>query len=348
MTLVGVVGVLALAGAPSAATRAAAQGRPAARALFFVRLPYATAAAAALGIAAGILALARPSPLSAALGVGALVLPLFVGGDVYPAHLIGSKRFGTYLRFQLLVQTLTLLAVVAAVAADPHAPWLAVAAVGGLTGIVQLRGLARLPHRRLEAGDLAYAKKLTALAMLAVVDVRLDILLSGFVLGAREASFVAVARTLPTLGKRIWEVGYQPLFVRLSELGEREALQRARRLRWPILAVLGTFAAVGVLAVPWLIPAVYGHRFHGAVHLSQLLLVAMVLMAAAYPEEVFFKAHGRFDRLTRVYVTLPVISFALLPPLVLLLGLTGIGVEALLVAAVDVVMILWLARGDGR
>ncbi len=344
LAIVGLAGIVALAGSPSSATRAAAQGRAAARGLFRARLPYAFAAAALLGAAGGVLWIVRQDALGPGLIAAAAVLPLFVGGDVYPAHLIGARRFGDFLLFQLVLQASTLLAVLAAVALAPGSPWLAVLAIGGLTGLVQLRGLVRLPPHPLDLGDLAYARRLTVLTILTTLDVRLDILLAGFLLGPRDASFVAVARTLPTLGKRIWEIVYQPLFVRIASLGEADALREARRLRWPILAVLGGFAAAGAAIAPWLIPALYGPPFRTAVHLSQLLLLATALIAAGYPEEVFFKAHGRFRELTRIYTILPLLSFAALPPLILTLGIIGIGVEALLVAVVYIALIVWLAR----
>jgi O-antigen/teichoic acid export membrane protein len=348
LTIAGVASVAAFGGAPNAALRAAAQGRQAARQLFRMRLPYTLGTAALLAAAAGAVALARPGPLAAALGAAALVLPLFTAGDVFPAQLIGARRFRDFLRFQVVLQATTLVAVCAAVLVAPESPWLAVLAIGGLTGLLQLRGLVTLPRADADPIDLSYARKITALSILMTIDVRFDILLVGFMLGTREAAFVAVARTLPTLGKRVWEILYQPYFVRVARAPEHEALRYARRLRWPLLGVLGSFAAVGAGLAPWLIPAVYGGSFGSVVPLSQLLLLAMVLTAAGYPEEVFFRAHGRFGRLTPLYIMLPLVSFATLPPLVVLLGIVGIGVEALLVAVVYLVAILVLARREVR
>lgn len=348
LTVVGLASVAAFGGAASAATRAAAQGRPAARALFRLRLPYALATAAVLAAPVAALAILRPGPLSAGLAAGAVVLPLMTAGDVYPAHLVGSRRYGDFLRFQVVLQTTTLVGVVAAVVVAPDAPWLAVLAIGALTGLLQVRGLASLPASDVDPVDVAYARKITALSILTTIDVRLDILVAGFLLGPREAGLVAVARTLPTLGKRVWEVLYQPLFVRVAAAPEHDALQYVRRVRWPLLGVVGGFAVVAMLLVPWLIPALFGSSFRSAVHLSQLLLAATALTVAGYPEEVFFKAHGRFDRLTRVYIVLPLVSFATLPPLVLLFGIVGIGVEALLVAVVYLILILRPVHDEQR
>jgi O-antigen/teichoic acid export membrane protein len=77
---------------------------------------------------------------AALLGIS-FTIPLFLGADVYPAFLLGKKRWRSYLRFQLIVQGGTVIGVAGALLLAPREPWLAVLAVAAFTGIAQFAGL---------------------------------------------------------------------------------------------------------------------------------------------------------------------------------------------------------------
>lgn len=343
----GVVALLALSGSATAATRAAAQGRSAAWPLFRARLPFAAAAAGVLGLVALVLASLGRGELAAATGALAAVLPLFVGGDVLGGQLIGERRYRAYLGLQAVVQSGTAIAVLVALLVAAGEPWLAVLGVAGLTGAVQLLGLRRLRPGAATGDDRRYARRLTLVAALTAVDVRLDLLVTGMLLGAREAGIVAVAVTFPTIVKRVWEVLYQPFFVEMSaDPARAPALVRRARL----LLALGLAGISGALALlaPLLVPALFGDAFGDAVALAQLLLAAAALMPLGFLDEVYLKAKGDVGRLGVVYLVLPGVSFVALPPLVYLLGIDGIGVEAIVVAVVYVALVRALARASAR
>jgi O-antigen/teichoic acid export membrane protein len=343
--VVAIAAIIALPGSGTAATRAAAQGRNAAWPLLRARLPFALAGALGIGIvAAGIAATGRGA-LGAAFAAAAVTFPFFVGADVYPASLIGARRFMMFLAFQLVVQTATALAVVVALVVSAGRPWVAVAAVAGLTGMLQLYGAIR--HRAtalVDANDVSYARRMSLVIALAAIDARLDVVVSAALLGTRQAGIVAVARTPPTAVKRIWEVLYQPFFVKMSTLTRRDAFGVARRYRVPLVGALGGVSVVAALATPWVLPAVFGHRFQGAVPLTELLLLSTIVFFPGYLDEVFLRAQADLRRAQLIYLTLPVVSLIALPPLVYVLGIEGIGYEALLVAVVYVVLVSRLAR----
>lgn len=340
-----IAAIIALPGSATAATRAAAQGRNAAWPLLRARLPFALAGALGLGIVAAGMATAGRGALAAAFAAAAVTFPFFVGADVYPADLIGARRFMMFLAFQLVVQTTTALAVVVALLVSPGQPWVAVAGVAGLTGILQLYGAVR--HRAtalVDTSDFSYARKMSLVIVLATVDARLDVLVSAALLGTRQAGIVAVARTPPTAIKRIWEVLYQPFFVKMAALSRRDAFAVARGYRVPLVGALGGISVVAALAAPWVVPAMFGHRFHGAVRLTELLLLSNIVFFPGYLDEVFLKAQADLRRAKFIYIILPAVSLIALPPLVYALGIEGIGYEALLVAVVYVVLVSRLAR----
>lgn len=345
LALSAIAGIIAFGGAPTAAMRAAAEGRSIARALFRRRLPWCGLAAVVLGAVAATLLAAGNEPLAAAVLAAVLVLPATVGGDVVPAEILGSGRFRAYLRYQAGLQLVSAALVATAAVAAPDSPWLAVLALQASIGTWQLRALLRLPQPRPPtADDLRYARGLSGLNVLTNVDARLDIVLTGALLGSRETGIVAVARTIPLTMKHVWELLYQPIFNRLAASSREDAAVWIQAQRWKLVAVLGGMNVAAAALCPFLVPAVFGDQFDDAVLPAQLVLLAAALLTVGSLESVFLKASGRIRQLTILLVALPVSSLLVLPPALLVAGPAGIGIKALVVSAVHVALAIWLTR----
>lgn len=345
LALSAVAGIIALGGAPTAAMRAAAEGRSIARALFRRRLPWCGLASMVLAAGAAGLFAAGDEALAAAVLAAVLLLPATVGGDVVPAEMLGSGRFRAYLRYQVGLQSVSAALVAAAAVAAPDSPWLAVLALQASIGAWQLRTLARLRQPRPPTDeDLRYARGLSGLNILTNVDARLDILLAGALLGSRETGIVAVARTLPLAMKHVWELLYQPIFNRLAASSRDDAAAWMHAQRWKLVAGLGGMNVAAAALCPLVIPPVFGDEFDDAVLPAQLVLLAAALLTVGSLESVFLKASGRIRQLTILLVALPVASLLVLPPALAVAGPTGIGVKALVVAAVHVTLAIWLTR----
>jgi O-antigen/teichoic acid export membrane protein len=341
-----IAGFLALSGSATAAMRAAAQGRKAAWPLFRARLPFCLAASGAVGATGVVVVLAGNRALGLAFCAAAATLPLFLGADVFPAQLVGERRYAVYFRFQLAVQTASALGVVAALVAAPGSPWLAVLAMTGLTGLLQLGGV--LPQRRsgsAAAGDLSYARRMTGISVLSAVDTRLDVLLAGSLLGASQAGVVAVARIFPSLVKNLWLVLNQPFFTALASGTLAHGFSLARRYRVPLFAALAGASAVGAAVAPWAVPRIFGSEFHDSVGVAQLLLVGTALGVTVYLDHLLIRAQGDLRRDATIQILLALTSLVALPPLILLLGVYGVGVEAVLASAVYVAAVRYLAPG---
>ena len=347
LSATAIVSIVALSGTATAATRAAAQGRSAAWPLFLDRLPYCAAASLLQAAAAAGLWFLGSETLAAALVAAAVALPLYVGADVYPAQLIGQRRYGRYLLFQIVLQSTTALAVIAAVAGAPRHPWIAVGALAGWTGILQFAGLVSLrSSATLMADDRHYARRMTLANALGAVDERLDVLLAGALLGARDAGLVAVARTLPMLVRRLWQILYQPFFVRIAAVPPSHSLIIAERYRLLLVACLGGLSLATIPAAPYLIPALFGESFKEAVSLTQLFMLAAGLVSLARLHEIVLRAIGDVRALATLYTTLALTSMVCLPPLIALWGILGIGIEALVATIVYIVLATRLARNS--
>jgi O-antigen/teichoic acid export membrane protein len=341
----GIVAVLAMSGAGTAVTRAAAQGRKAAWPMFKSRFRWCGAASAALLATAVVVVVRGGDALAATLVVAALTLPLFIGGDVYPAQLIGEKRYHRYLVFQLTTQSLTLVGVAAAVLVAPSQPWLAALVYTGLTGVVQLAGLLGMrAGADASVEDLSYARRFTGVTVLSAVDTRLDVLLSGVLLGPSAAGIVAVARTFPGLMKAAWTVAYQALFVKLAALPLAEAYRVVGRYRVAVVAGFGTMSAIGALLVIPLVPLIFGEGYEDAVPVAQLLLLASGLASLGYLDQTLLRAQGYVMKEAVILTALPIFSLAMLPLLILWLGINGVGVEAVLATLLQVALATTLVR----
>jgi O-antigen/teichoic acid export membrane protein len=340
----GVVGIVTLSGSAGAAMRAAAQGRLAAWPLFRRRLPYCLAGSVVMATVAAVFLIIGAQMAALTFAAMALTLPLFLGADVYPAHLLGRSQYRTHLTFQLTVQGTTLAGVLAAVIAWPREPWIALLAFTGLTGVLQLHGLKTLRLGAYAATeDFSYARGMSVVALLGAVATRLDILLVGALLGAREAGLVSIARLFPTFLKRIWEIPAPWFLSKMAGAGDAGALALAQRYRFRVAGGLAAVALVGIIAAPSAIQLFFGQEFTAATRLTQLLLASAMLAPFGFLEEVALRARGDVRRIGMVYVVLPITTLLLMPLLVLSLGIEGVGVTAVVTAGVYVILVRYLA-----
>jgi O-antigen/teichoic acid export membrane protein len=340
-----VAGVVGLSGSTTAATWAAAHGRLAAWPLFRARLRYCFVAAAGLAIVGGIVVGLGNPQLGLALGAGAATLPMFIGGDVYAAQLLGLRRYREYFHFHVALQTSTAIVVTVAVLLAPSQPWLAMLGFGATNAVLNGVGLVRVRRAALVADeDFHYARRYTEIAALGAVQARLDVLVAGAVLGAYETGLVAVARVFPMFGRRLLDIVQAPFFVELTKLPASNAAPYIRRWRFRVAGMVAASSAVGVVAAPVLLPAVYGQPFSESVPLAQLLLVAAALTSIGLLDEIMLKAHAAFRLIMVIRFVVPAIVFVSLPVLVFFFGIIGVGMSALLTAVVHAPLAVWLAR----
>lgn len=344
-----IVGPLTLSASAGAATRAAAQGRAAAWPLFRRRLPYCYGAALLLAGVGAVLLVNGNGQLGMALCAAAAFVPLQLGADVYPAHLLGRRRYRSYLAYQGILQPSTAAGVSLAVVVAPDRPWLAVLAAAGITGVGQFLPLLRMRGSGIAAtDDHVYARRMTGISILAAVDSRGDVLLAGSLLGPVEAGLVGVARIVPMQAKRLWEIIYQPFFVEMAGREPRDALGLATRYRGLLVLTYGGVLGVAIIVVPWLIVPVFGPEFSDAVVVTQMMLVGGILMSLGAFEAVFLRAQGLLRELGIMYSVLPVATLISLPALILALGVAGVGVKAMLAGALSSTLAIVLAHRASR
>jgi O-antigen/teichoic acid export membrane protein len=348
LAIIGLASLPTLSGSAIAASRAAAQERVAAWGLFVARLPYCLVVALGLLLTASVIALRGDGAIAAALAAGAVILPGYVGGDVLPGHFLGARLWLKYLRYQAAVQLTSALTVVAAIVFAPTHPWLAIMALGGTTGVLQIWELMKLRAAcNATSADHAYARSVTGVAFLGTADVHLDILLTGWLLGPAPTSLVAVARFFPLYLRRIWEVVYPAFFARIAAAAKGHALESVSAFQVPLVATFLVLAALGVLAAPLVIRLFFGDEFVKAASVAQSLLIATAVASTGYLRMTFLRAHD-VRRFAILHIVLLGSSLIVLPPLLIAFEVEGVGLKALIIACIYVVTTYLLAQRATR
>lgn len=154
------------------------------------------------------------------------------------------------------------------------------------------------------------------------VMMRIDQVLVGVLLGSHAAGLYAVAATpagvLAVVSNSIGQVTFAE-----AAYGR---VERKLLVRQVLLAVTTTtaVAAVGVAALPWILPALFGQQFSESVRIAQLLLITQVLLS---PYLVLSRAAAGYA-MVRVAATTGLLGTALILGTTLVLaprlGLPGV------------------------
>jgi len=348
LSAVGVATIVALPGAATAVSRSAAAGHSVAFELARRRLAWAFVGAAGLALTAAVLlVISRRSTALAVLAAAAVFVP-WVVSDLAGAHLIGTRRFSTYLRLQLVVQTATALWIAIALLVEPGDAWALVAGYLGVTALVQGSALLRLP-RRPDTDALRdcyrYGKRLSRINVLSAIDLQLDVLLTAVLLSRPDVALLAVARTGGQFMKALWYLVAQANIGRFSTLREDDSRHAALVLGLWLTPVFALICGISAALCPWVVPAIFGQSYAGAVTVAQLLLLVPVVGAVGACLELHLKAHAGVRELYILHIVKPVSSFVCLPIAIWTLGLVGVGIEALLIAALYTVLTAVLVLG---
>jgi O-antigen/teichoic acid export membrane protein len=212
----------------------------------------------------------------------------------------------------------------------------------------QTRSALTAPLARYGLGQLAAA-------LPSVVIARLDLVVLSLVAAPSALGHYAVAASLTTLAVPLVSAVGNVAFPRLAAQGATAASSR-RLQRW---AVLGS-AAVGVMVIvpltalsPWIVPAVFGEAYRGAVWLVVLLAPGGVFLACGQVCGDLLRGHGRPLAVARVQAMAATLTVALLAVLVPTCGVAGAAVANSAAAGVALVLMMGTLRrltgaGGGR
>lgn len=177
------------------------------------------------------------------------------------------------------------------------------------------------------------------------------VVLVGFVLGASAAGGYRLAHQLSQALVRLSELFSRAVFpeVTRAHAGERDqdlALLARQSARLAIWAGLITCLAVPVLGHT-VLRVVAGASYLGAYPLLVVLGLAAGLNIMAVGFEPVLLGTGRDKQVLRIRIASAALLFAVIIPLMLLLGAAGAGIATLLSSALALALLMWARRRQG-
>lgn len=198
------------------------------------------------------------------------------------------------------------------------------------------------PSTQLARAIASYGLRAQTGGVISLMNLRLDFILLNLLTGPAVLGVYAVASKFAELVKIPGMSVTYVLYPRFAKDGRAKATRRARSLL--VRAGLITAATVGPLwlAAPFVIPAVYGSEFQGAVLPAQIILLGLVLYGVGAVITAFLYGVGRPGlnslALGAGLVVTVVLDFLLIPPF----HANGAAVASAVAYTVSTVMLLWV------
>jgi len=179
--------------------------------------------------------------------------------------------------------------------------------VSSLPGLVALRGVGRPEwHSAIARRGSAYAIRVWLAGLANQTNARLDQLLMTRLVTPSQLGIYAVAVNVSLMQAGLTVAVSQALLPRVAS-GDAHLAGRALRVMVALTALMG---AALIVAVPFVVPFVFGNRFSGAVVMCQILLVAAVPFGAVQIMTSVLAGLGRPSQVARaellsVCITVP-------------------------------------------
>ena len=261
--------------------------------------------------------------------IGAAVFPAFYSFDNGWAILTGKKQFETFAKYRAM-QMLTITgATWVALLVTRRVPWVFGANVGltALTHFIfyHLAVSHFKTNDKVQPDSLNYGKRLSALAVVTSVEVRLDqVVLGTFLPFAALGWFNMASRINEAVMQETWYAIARLLFPRLAECSEQEARRRARVWGAYLVAVFIVLAGLFWVFASWLLPVILGPAYIKSVSLSRWLVLISGFGLAWFIFELYFQARAAEKPMWVARLVLTGTHLALLVLLIRPLGLTGV------------------------
>jgi len=233
------------------------------------------------------------SQLTTLLIITAFCFPFFASFDGWSHFLIGKQKYKMFSHFQiiytLVVTSVTLLAVYLGFKLS----WIILInllTIGTVNLLLFLYVLRKYePNKLIEKDAMVYAKKITLIDAIPLIEAKLDRLIAGFFLGAQPLAIFSVAKLIPEQGKQIYYILSQLFVPKLASKRSFEVYQYTEKGLILFILVI-SFSTVFLF---FLIPPIYKFLFSGtyikSIYLAQLLLFPLLIGLPGAIFDIFFR-----------------------------------------------------------
>ncbi|WP_461496020.1 oligosaccharide flippase family protein [Pyruvatibacter sp.] len=169
----------------------------------------------------------------------------------------------------------------------------------------------------------------------------ISLLLSSEILGLYVVA-ISLARGLPIMGQSIAAIIVPQIASATEEVESKQVVERLMRVNFLLTLLVGLLV---LLLSPWLLPGIFGPGFSGAVPICIGLSISYFFLSISTTASACLNGFGRPEVTSKIDLTGVFFTAALLIPLCILFGVTGV-VVALIIGRgmVCATYILFLAR----
>ncbi len=255
------------------------------------------------------------------------IMPFYSTVGLYSAYWIGKRNFRKNATI-VGVNAIVVLVVVASLVV------LRVSLLWQVVGFVVITTLIKLffeiealmasdKNSGVDSAAVSYSNKMSILGVIMVIRSNIDkILLANFV-GFSDLALYSVATVIPDQIKSIFSVILQPAIPRFVAYDSREIFRMIDKKIFHIILFAGVFFGGILIAIPYVIPLVFGAQYRLAVVLSMLCVGSSFLPSIVQPYMIAMNAKTQAKKLYIINVSFSVIELALLVICIPLWGMYG-------------------------
>lgn len=279
--------------------------------------------------------------------ISSLLFPFFENFAVYRAFLSGKMAFDKIAKYQVMTETLSILATFLAIYFTRN---LMLILITSLASNALLRGyFFRLTSKDIQSQSndteaISFGKHMTVAEIPEALRNHYDKLIIGIFLSFPELAIYSIALGFSDLINPFRTIIPALIFPKLSKMDKKTAYSEVRK-RWPFIVLgFGILAGILITFCPYIIPLLFSQKYIESVLYAQLLLVSMII-AAPVPviNKALFPSQKRVNELYKLRISSSVIAIVLLTLLVLNFGLLGAVIAIILTRTYNVLYSLKLA-----
>lgn len=279
--------------------------------------------------------------------ISSLFFPFFENFRVYHAFLTGKKAFGKIAKYQIMIETLSILATFLAIYFTRNLILILIAFLGSNA---LLRGyFFRLTSKNMEnqSNDpeaISFGRHMTVQGIPGMITAHGDKIIIGLLLSFPELAIYSIAIGFQRLIRSLMSPIAGLSFPKLAQMGETEAYSAVKKW-FPYLMLVTVIACgIAITVCPYIIPFLYSQKYTASIFYAQILLAALIFgIPSAIFGKALFPAQRKIKELYLMRLR-PLVEIALLIPLTLTFGILGVVLAKLLASLFGMVYNWRLAK----
>lgn len=351
LSLVGLLGIFSLQGTKWAIVQATARGfEKSFYTAFQTKLKWGLLGSLAAVLAAIYYWTKGNTALTPPLLMTAAFLPLMEASQVYSSFLNGKKLFSVEIKYSILKQIISAIAVIAVLLTTKNIFWLIAAYLASNTLLNYFfYGLTKIkfkPNKNDDPQTITFAKQLSLMGIISVIENYLDKILLFTFIGPSQLAVYAFASLIPenitNIFLNIGNLAIPKFAVKSLELIKNSLLQKL----WKIFFLIGAITISYVLIAP-IFYRTFFPKYLDSIPYSQVLILSLLLVVPAdLISNVFYAKIMKRE----IYIMKGVISisrvlmFLVLTPL---MGIWGLVIAKIGGGLINFVLSLFLLKRIG-